>query len=227
VEHTIGHVQGRADRLMAAYQDQAKAAAAKYGVPVNLFLAQIGQESAWNPSAVGPTTRYGTPVGIAQFMPGTAAQFHIDPYDPAQSLDAAAKYDAQLYQKTGSWTSALKSYGTLPGSGTYTSGQRTVADIASGLDAGGPTGGSAGGTPSGAGGPPMSGTTTTGTSTGQSDGPSGGSSGGIVSSIWEIVLRGAVFFMGLSLVLVALFAALSQSKTVRTSAATIGKLALA
>jgi Transglycosylase SLT domain len=213
---------------MAAYQDLAKAAAAKYGVPTSLFLAQIGQESAWNPSAVGPTTRYGTPVGLAQFMPGTAAQFHIDPYDPAQSLDAAAKYDAQLYQKTGSWTSALKSYGTLPGSGTYTSGQRTVADIASGLDAGGPTGGSTGGTPSGAGGPPMSGTSTpTSTSSGQSGGPSSGSSGGIISSIWEIILRGMTFFMGLSLVLVALFAALSQSKTVRTSAETIGKLALA
>ena len=49
--------------------------------------------------------------GIAQFKPATAASLGIDPLDPAQALQGAAEYDAQLYQQNGnSWVGALSSY---------------------------------------------------------------------------------------------------------------------
>lgn len=92
------------------YQDAAVAAANKYGVPVNMFLWQIGKESSWNPNAKNPNS---SATGIAQFTKATAQDFGIDPLDPYASLDAAAKYNAQLYKREGSWQGALESYGTL------------------------------------------------------------------------------------------------------------------
>jgi len=92
------------------FQDMAIAAANKYGVPQNMFLWQIGQESGWDPNARNPKS---SATGLGQFVDGTAKMFGINPLDPAQSLDAAAKYDAMLYKQTGSWQGALEKYGTL------------------------------------------------------------------------------------------------------------------
>jgi len=91
-------------------QAYAAAAAQKHGVPVEMFLWQIGQESGWDVNAKNPKS---TATGLGQFIKGTAEWFGIDPTDPYQSLDAAAKYDAMLYQQTGSWEKALTAYGTL------------------------------------------------------------------------------------------------------------------
>lgn len=88
----------------------AVAAANKYGVPTNLFTAQIGQESSFNPSA-----QNGNAYGIAQFMPATAAAMGVNSSDPTSSLYGAAKYDAQLYSQYGSWQTALQKYGTTAG----------------------------------------------------------------------------------------------------------------
>jgi hypothetical protein len=93
---------------LSELQAYAAQVAQQNGVPTNLFLWQIGQESSWNPNA-----QNGNATGIAQFMPTTAAQFGIDPTNPYQSLSAAAQYDAQLYNQTGSWQGALTKYGTL------------------------------------------------------------------------------------------------------------------
>jgi soluble lytic murein transglycosylase-like protein len=93
--------------LIATAQD----AADQYGIPRNLFLAQIGQESSWDPNAGAGTAH----VGIGQFDAATAQQFNIDPNDPVASLYAAAALDAQRYAKTGSYVGMLQSYGTLPG----------------------------------------------------------------------------------------------------------------
>ena len=92
------------------FQDYAVSAAQKYGVPVDMFLWQIGQESGWDPNARNPKS---TATGLGQFVKGTAEMFKINPLDPYASLDAAAKYDAQLYRETGSWKGALERYGTL------------------------------------------------------------------------------------------------------------------
>lgn len=85
-------------------------AAKRYGVPVNLFLAQIQLESNWNPNAVSEAGAQ----GIAQFMPDTAAGWGIDPFNPAEALDASAHYMANLYEMFGDWNYALAGYNGGP-----------------------------------------------------------------------------------------------------------------
>lgn len=110
-------------------KDYAKQSAVKYGVPTDMFMWQIGRESGWNQNAKNPNS---SATGIAQFIKGTAKEFGINPLDPIASLDAAAKYDAQLYAKTGSWQSALTSYGTLHGASS-----KTLDEFNASLDSGG------------------------------------------------------------------------------------------
>jgi hypothetical protein len=101
-------------------------AANTYGIPTNLFIAQIGQESGFNPLA-----QNGNATGIAQFMPGTAQDLGVNPSDPISSLYGAAKYDSQLYSKLGSFTATMQAYGTTAGG----AGPQ-VAAIAQQVDAG-------------------------------------------------------------------------------------------
>jgi len=49
-------------------------------------------------------------LGIAQFMPATAADLGIDPLDPFQAIDGAGRYLASLYRMFGNWTQALAAY---------------------------------------------------------------------------------------------------------------------
>jgi hypothetical protein len=106
------------------YYGTALDAAQQYGVPTNLFLAQIGQESSWNPNA-----QNGNAIGIAQFMPTTASNLGVNPYDPTSSLYGAAKYDAQLYSQYGSWQTAMEKYGTTAnGNGPQVALEAMAAD---------------------------------------------------------------------------------------------------
>jgi len=121
-----------------ALVEEAKKAALANGIPVDLFLAQITQESGWNPRAENPAwpVSKGGPAGIAQITRDTAQTLNVDPYDPVQSIWGAAAYDRQLYGQTNSWEKTLQRYGTLPTTGALSSGQQTVADIARGADTG-------------------------------------------------------------------------------------------
>ena len=84
----------------------------RYGLPSGLLTAVCRQESAGNPNAQSPAGA----CGLFQFMPGTAADFGINPYDPAQSADAAAKYLSQhLSRNGGDVAKALASYNWGPG----------------------------------------------------------------------------------------------------------------
>lgn len=90
-----------------SFQDYAKAAAQRAGIDPNVFSAQIQQESGFNPNAKSPAGA----IGIAQFMPETAAGVGLDPTDPYASLDAAAAEDAKrLKQYDGDWGKTLASY---------------------------------------------------------------------------------------------------------------------
>ncbi len=127
---------------MSAYLGQLIGqSAGQYGVPANLFAAQLAQESSLNPNAFNASSGAS---GIAQFMPGTAAQFGVtNPFDPTQAVPAAAGYMSQLYQRTGSWLGALTGYGTLPSNpANYTASQAQLAGLASSIDAQGGQGGS-------------------------------------------------------------------------------------
>lgn len=53
-----------------------------------LFRALVEAESSYNPTAVSPKGAY----GLGQLMPETARALGVDPRDPSQNLDGAARY---------------------------------------------------------------------------------------------------------------------------------------
>jgi soluble lytic murein transglycosylase-like protein len=88
----------------------AKAAARKHGIPEDLFLRLVQQESGWNPGAVSPKGA----TGLAQLMPGTAAHLGVDPTDPEENLEGGARYLAMMFDRFGSWRLALAAYNAGP-----------------------------------------------------------------------------------------------------------------
>ena len=89
----------------------ARAAAAKYGIPVKLFLSLIDHESGWNPQAVSPVGA----AGLVQLMPGTARSLKVDPFNPKQALDGGARYLKKMYDGVGgNWRDALRAYNVGP-----------------------------------------------------------------------------------------------------------------
>jgi soluble lytic murein transglycosylase-like protein len=96
---------------MSAWRNEAAAAAEKYGIPVDLYLKLVNQESGFNPGAVSPAGA----IGLGQLMPGTAADLGVDPNDPMQNLDGSARYLAEQYKRFGDWEMALAAYNAGPG----------------------------------------------------------------------------------------------------------------
>ncbi|MCW8843468.1 MAG: lytic transglycosylase domain-containing protein [Rhodobacteraceae bacterium] len=92
------------------YLALAQDAATRHGVPVDLFLKLVQQESGWNATAQS----HKGALGLAQLMPGTARRLGVDPLDPAQNLDGGARYLAQQYRSFGSWRLALAAYNAGP-----------------------------------------------------------------------------------------------------------------
>ncbi len=90
---------------------EARAAARRHGVPEDLFLRLVRQESGWNPNA----RSHKGAMGLAQLMPGTARQLGVNPADPKQNLEGGARYLAMQYRKFGSWRLALAAYNAGPG----------------------------------------------------------------------------------------------------------------
>ncbi len=90
----------------------AKQDAQKAGIPPGTYVRQITQESGFNPRAVSPAGA----IGIAQFMPATAASLKINPWNPIQSLRGAARLMANyVRQYSGNYAKALAAYNAGPG----------------------------------------------------------------------------------------------------------------
>ncbi|MFV1492058.1 lytic transglycosylase domain-containing protein [Phaeobacter sp. JH20_36] len=92
------------------YLNIARAAAQKHGVPEDLFLRLVQQESGWNPTAKS----HKGALGLAQLMPATAKALGVDATDPRQNLEGGARYLARQYRKFGSWRLALAAYNAGP-----------------------------------------------------------------------------------------------------------------
>lgn len=101
-------------RFAGAYDgpwiDVARSAARRHGVPEDLFLRLVTQESGWDPEAL---SRAGA-IGLAQLMPDTARLLGVNPQDPGQNLDGGARYLAEQYREFGSWRLALAAYNAGP-----------------------------------------------------------------------------------------------------------------
>lgn len=98
-------------RYRGRYLSMAKAAARKHGIPEDLFLRLVQQESNWNPEAES----HKGAVGLAQLMPGTARLLRVDIHDPRENLEGGARYLAQQYREFRSWRLALAAYNAGPG----------------------------------------------------------------------------------------------------------------
>jgi hypothetical protein len=105
----------------SVYVSLATQDAQQAGIPVRSFVAQINQESGFNPNAVSPAGAE----GIAQFMPDTAQGLGIDPWNPQQALQAAAYLMANYYHLYNNYAMALASYNA--GSGTVDDALRASA----------------------------------------------------------------------------------------------------
>ena len=95
------------------FKAEIDAAAAKYGIDPALLRGLIRQESNFDPNAGSPAGAQ----GLCQLMPGTAAALGCtNPRDPAQNIDAGAKYlRQQLDAFGGDVTKALAAYNAGPG----------------------------------------------------------------------------------------------------------------
>jgi transglycosylase-like protein with SLT domain len=93
-----------------------ESAARSNGLPVEFFVRLIWRESRFKPGAVGPTTRSGRhALGIAQFMPGTAAERDLlDPFNPIEALPKAAEFLKDLRIQFGNLGLAAAAYNAGP-----------------------------------------------------------------------------------------------------------------
>jgi len=91
--------------------------ASKYGIDPNIALAQIYQESHFNPNAVSPAGAK----GVAQFIDTTARAYGItDPFNVDQSLEAWGQLmSGLLYQFNGRYDIALAAYNSGPNRQEY------------------------------------------------------------------------------------------------------------
>jgi soluble lytic murein transglycosylase-like protein len=90
----------------AYYVSLARQDAVAAGISSDLFVRQINEESGFNPNVVSAAGA----IGIAQFMPATAAGLGINPRDPIQSLRSAALLMARYVHAFGSYSKALAAY---------------------------------------------------------------------------------------------------------------------
>lgn len=93
------------------YLPHARQAAQRHGIPEDLFLRLVQQESGWNPNA----RSHKGAMGLAQLMPGTAAKLGVNPGDPVQNLNGGARYLRMMYNQFGNWRLALAAYNAGPG----------------------------------------------------------------------------------------------------------------
>lgn len=103
-------VPGFDGRYAGPWLEVARAAARRHGIPEDLFLRLVQQESNWNPEAVS----HAGAIGLAQLMPDTAILLGVDPLDPTQNLDAGARYLAMQYRAFRRWDHALAAYNAGP-----------------------------------------------------------------------------------------------------------------
>ena len=93
-------------------RELADAAADKYGLPRQLVRSVMAAESGFQPEALSPKGA----IGLMQLMPGTAGDLGADPHDPAQNVDAGARYLRDLLARyNGVLRHALAAYNAGPG----------------------------------------------------------------------------------------------------------------
>ncbi len=117
--HHVLHAVPASPLLSQAGQDYrsiAREDAHTAGISPALFVRQINEESGFNPNAVSPAGA----IGIAQFMPRTAAGLGINPWNPYSALQGAARLMASYLKRYGGdYAKALAAYNAGSGRVAY------------------------------------------------------------------------------------------------------------
>jgi hypothetical protein len=103
--------QGAQESLREALCRLVETSAAREKLPIGFFTKLIFKESAFRPHVVSPAGAQ----GVAQFMPGTAAERGLaDPFDPEQAIPASARLLADLRTRFGNLGLAAAAYNGGP-----------------------------------------------------------------------------------------------------------------
>ncbi len=95
----------------APYEGMFAEATTRYGLPQGLLRAVARTESGFDPDA----RSHAGALGLMQLMPGTARGLGVDPTDPAQAVDGAARLLRDHLRSFGSLDLALAAYNAGPG----------------------------------------------------------------------------------------------------------------
>jgi len=69
-------------------------------LPEKFIRAIISAESDFNPTCIGPDTKYGNAFGLMQLLPSTAKEVGIgNLFDPQQNIEGGSRYLKQLYDR--------------------------------------------------------------------------------------------------------------------------------
>ena len=99
-------------------------AAERYDLDPRLLASLVWTESAFRTDAVSPAGA----LGLGQLMPGTAAGLGVDPHDPVQNLDGAARYLREQLDTFGRVDHALAAYNAGPGRVHRSQGVPNIAE---------------------------------------------------------------------------------------------------
>jgi peptidoglycan DL-endopeptidase CwlO len=88
------------------YDDLYQQAGERHGVAPDLLSAVGWVESRYQPDAISSAGA----IGVMQIMPFVATELGVDPTDPAQAIDGAARLLRSHYDRFGSWDLALAAY---------------------------------------------------------------------------------------------------------------------
>ncbi|MDB5546421.1 MAG: Lytic transglycosylase catalytic [Hyphomicrobiales bacterium] len=103
--------QGAQESLREALCRLVETSATREKLPIGFFTKLIFKESAFRPHVVSPAGAQ----GVAQFMPGTAAERGLaDPFDPEQAIPASARLLADLRARFGNLGLAAAAYNGGP-----------------------------------------------------------------------------------------------------------------
>lgn len=108
---TSGYGNAKVPKGAQPYAGMVSSASKQHGVPENVLYGLMHTESSFNPRALSTANAK----GLMQITPITQKELKLkDPYDPATSIEASARYLSTLTKRFGSLEKGLAAYNMGP-----------------------------------------------------------------------------------------------------------------